>query len=500
MGNLRLEKRYEPAQAFRSAPGTPGERVLSLEDIMKNLTLKLLAFALLAAPLLAGPASETATSEETADVEAVLREELSSLRARLLKLEAMLDSLNESDEVAAAPAAEPVEAAPQTAVDLAEPVQPQPPLVAATPEQPKWDGPAAVSEAEPSQESPVGVASSGGQPISFTGLVDTYYTYNTNAPGDGYNTLYYTNPNSRGFGLNQAKLEIDASGDGPIGFRSDIWFGSGARLFRDGLEPGPLEDVIYVQQAYGYYQFANGAEFNVGAFGTIAGLEVAESHLNWNYTRGILWAWNEPFSHFGAKISTPLNDTVTATFMLVNGFDNAWDQNSGKSYGAQISAAPSDRFNTTATWISGPEGDQGATGLLKNFSWNMYGGLHDRFEVMVNLDYISVNDPMGIAATSWGMGGYARVHLSDQVRLAYRIEFLDDSDARSTGTVQNLRENTITFEVQPVKEDPRFLTRIEYRRDWSDVAFFGCPSCTDGFSMDQNTFTVGFMWVFGPKD
>lgn len=295
---------------------------------MKNLTLTLLAFALLSVPLVAAPATETATSQ-TADVEAELREELSSLRARLLKLEAMLDSLNQGDEVAAAPVAEPVEAAAEAPVDLAAPMAPTPTVVAATSQQPEWKAPTAISDAEPSQESPVGVASSGGQPISFTGLLDTYYTYNSNAPEDGYNTLYYTNPNSRGFGLNQAKLEIDASGDGPVGFRSDIWFGSGARLFRDGLEPGPLEDVLYIQQAYGYYQFANGAEFNVGAFGTIAGLEVAESHLNWNYTRGILWAWNEPFSHVGAKISTPVSDTVTATFMLVNGFDNAWTRTQG---------------------------------------------------------------------------------------------------------------------------------------------------------------------------
>ena len=329
---------------------------------------------------------------------------------------------------------------------------------------------------------------------------DTYYTHNTNSPEDGTNTLYYTNPNSRGFGLNQAKLEIDASGDGPIGFRSDIWFGSGARLFRDGLEPGPLEDVIYLQQAYGYYQFDNGAELDVGLFGTIAGLEVAESHLNWNYTRGMLWAWNEPFSHLGAKFSAPVSDTVTATFMLVNGFDNAWDQNSGKSYGAQISLAPSERFNTTATWINGPENWGTNDGWLKNFSWNFYGGLHDRFEVMGNLDYISNTDPDGVSATSWGMGGYARVHLSDQARLAYRFEFMDDSQARSTGIEQNLREYTITFEVQPVSDDPRFLTRFEFRRDWSDVAFFSCASCTDGFAFNQNTITVGLMWVFGPKE
>lgn len=466
---------------------------------MKNCMLRVLVLALCGLPMVAA----TAQGEETAappDVEAEIREELTSLRSRLLKLEAMLDSLQESKaeperSLASSISEEPIPATgePTARTELAARNE-----VSAEDQNGRvWNGPKAISDAEPSQDVPVGVASSGGQSISFTGLLDTYFTHNTNSPEDGNNTLYYTNPNARGFGLNQAKLEIDASGDGPIGFRSDIWFGSGARLFRDGLEPGPLEDVLYLQQAYGYYQFDNGAQLDVGLFGTIAGLEVAESHLNWNYTRGILWAWNEPFSHLGAKFSAPVSDTVTATFMLVNGFDNAWDQNHGKMYGTQISLAPSDRFNTTATWINGPE----ASGELwmKNFSWNFYAGLHDRFEVMANLDYINADDGAGASAMSWGMGGYARVHLSDQVRLAYRMEFLDDSQARSTGVEQNLRENTITFEVQPVADDPRFLTRIEYRRDWSDVAFFGCPSCADGFAFNQNTFTVGLMWVFGPK-
>lgn len=467
---------------------------------MKNHILILLVLALCAMPLAAAPEAD-ATESDSKAIEAELREELSSLRARLLKLEAMLDALQERESApAAAPEQAPAVVATSPAtVDLAVPLESET-AVADTAQIAVASAPKAVSYAEPSQEEAVGVASSGGQAISLTGLIDTYWTHNTNNPADGQNTLYYTNPNATGFGLNQAKLEIDASGDGPIGFRSDIWFGSGARLFRQDLTgPGPLEDLMYIQQAYGYYQFGNGAELDVGAFGTIAGLEVAESHLNWNYTRGILWAWNEPFSHLGAKLSVPVTDTFTSTFMVVNGFDITQDNNTGKSYGLQGSFAPSDRFNTTLTWINGPENNPGESGWRKNLSWNFYAGLHDRFEVMANLDYIQDN-LMGVSSTSWGMGGYARAHLTDRVRLAYRIEFLDDKDGRSTGVEQNLRENTFTFEVQPVKDDPRFLTRLEYRRDWSDVPFFGCTGCTDdGMSVNQNTFTVGFMWIFGPK-
>ena len=474
---------------------------------MKNYKLKLLALAVSVNGLATWlPATETEATDTAIAFETEIREEVTSLRERLLKLEAMLDSIQSSPKADAA-----TTAAPQPAEndlgspELLDPVmeamvessEPEATIAILPNSSTSW--PTAVSDVEPDEEEPVGVASSGGQAISITGLLDTYYTVNSNNPVDGVNSLYYTNPNSRGFGLNQAKLEIDASGDGPIGFRSDIWFGSGARLFRDGLEPGPLADVIYLQQAYGYYQFGNGAELDVGLFGTIAGLEVAESHLNWNYTRGILWAWNEPFSHLGAKLSVPLSDTFTATVMLVNGFDNAFDTNTGKSYGLQGSYAPNDRFNTTFTWINGPENAFTNEAWQKDFSWNFYAGLHDCFEVMANLDYIEGNAPMEASATSWGVGLYGRIHLSDKIRIAERFEFFEDTQARSTGVAQNLRENTITFEVQPVRDDPRFLTRFEFRRDWSDVPFF-LTDKADVFKRDQNTFTVGMMWVFGPKE
>ena len=437
---------------------------------------------------LAASESPPRAAVTSGELETEIRSELDSLRERIEDLEMLLATLVTTRE------AEIASGTPETreaslvlaAADGG---------AAAAPEAPGPSTPA--QDADPGM--PEGVASTGGQPLSITGLVDTYYTHNANDPQDGNNTLYYTNPNARGFGLNQLKLEIETAGDGPFGFRSDLWFGSGARLFRDGLEPGPLADVLYLQQAFGYYQFGNGAQLDVGLFGTIAGLEVAESHLNWNYTRGILWAWNEPFSHLGARLGVPLSETFTGTLLLVNGFDNAWDQNTGKSYGLQGSLAPSDQFNTTLTWINGPENAGTNDGWLRDLSWNAYVGLTDRVEAMVNMDYISATDEVGTSATSYGLGGYLRFHVNDRVRIAERYEFMNDREARSTGREQMLMENTLTLEFQPVVDDPRFLTRFEYRRDWSDADFFSCSGCGEGLSKSQNTFTIGMSWVFGPR-
>ncbi len=428
---------------------------------MKRIALSLAGLFLLAAPL---GAETTADEAATIALEAEIRGEIDSLRDRIDALEEMLVTL--------VAARTPAPAAPATAP---------------------------VTAAAPAQDESMGAVRTGGQPLSFTGVVDTYFTQNTNSPASGNNDLYYTNPNARGFGFNQLKLEMETTGDGPIGFRSDLWFGSGARLFRDGLEPGPLADVLYLQQAYGYYRDSGGGQLDVGLFGTVAGLEVAESHLNWNYSRGILWAWNEPFSHLGAKYSRPVSDTFTGAVLLVNGFDNAFDQNSGKSYGLQGSLAPSDAFNTTLTWIHGPENEGTTSGWQRDLSWNAYLGISDRLETMVNMDAIQAVSPDGATALTWGLGGYLRFHLNDQWRLAERFEFMNDREARSTGVEQMLMENTITLEFQPIADDARMLTRFEVRRDWSDVDFFDCPSCTDGLSRSQTTFTIGLSWVFGPK-
>ncbi|MEZ5365330.1 MAG: outer membrane beta-barrel protein [Bryobacterales bacterium] len=255
------------------------------------------------------------SAEKPTSTEAALQAEVEALKERLRQMEELLrEKLGLTDELAgdetataqAEPEQKPAEEQEQVvAVKTAHPSTPvrtqgisgKRPAV-------REEVAAATTHAEPQGDIVIGPASTGGPAVTIDGLVDTYLSYNTNDPADGTNALYYTNPNSRGFGLNQAKLTVDAKGDSPVGVHTDIWFGP-ARLFRDGLEPGPLEDVIYLEQAYGYYQWDNGTELDAGLFGTIAGLEVAESHLNWNYTRGLLWAWNEPFRTSASSCRPP---------------------------------------------------------------------------------------------------------------------------------------------------------------------------------------------------
>jgi hypothetical protein len=75
------------------------------------------------------------------------------------------------------------------------------------------------------------------------------------------------------------------------------------------------------------------------------------------------------------------------------------------------------------------------------------------------------------------------------------LEWFKDRDGFSTGTPQTLKEFTLTGEY---KWAEGLLSRLEYRRDWSDQPFFE-RGVTPGGSKSQTTLLVGFVAFFGPK-
>ena len=64
-----------------------------------------------------------------------------------------------------------------------------------------------------------------------------------------------------------------------------------------------------------------------------------------------------PFTHTGLKMSYGITDALSASLYVVNGWDNAEDNNSGKSLGVSIGYAPSDIFSGYVNYMSGPEQD-----------------------------------------------------------------------------------------------------------------------------------------------
>ena len=112
----------------------------------------------------------------------------------------------------------------------------------------------------------------------------------------------------------------------------------------------------------------------------------------------------------------------------------------------------------------------------------------------INYDY-GRDKNIGAGANRWyGIAGAARFQCNSWFALAPRLEWFNDADGFSTGTAQKVKEFTLTGEA---KLNDFVLTRLEYRRDWSNQKFF--ERGNSGLSKNQDTVLVGVVAFFGPK-
>lgn len=95
----------------------------------------------------------------------------------------------------------------------------------------------------------------------------------------------------------------------------------------------------------------------------------------------------------------------------------------------------------------------------------------------------------------WGIAAAARWQITKRFAVSPRLEYFDDSDGFTTGKPQKLHEVTFTAEYKLLDG---LLTRGEYRRDDSNVAYFDRGGAS-GSSKSQSTVTLGLIAFFPIK-
>jgi hypothetical protein len=328
--------------------------------------------------------------------------------------------------------------------------------------------------------------------INFSGLIDGYYSLNFNHPASQTNQLRNFDVKANQFSLNMAKVTLEHAAE-PVGFRLDLGFGRAFEMVHSTEQaPSVFRNI---EQAYISYKpaSAKGLQMDFGKFVTSAGAEVIETSSNWNYSRSLLFSWAIPYYHFGLRTSMPVGKHFTGGFQSVNGWNNVEDNNSGKTIGltGALTAGPVTWSNN---YYAGPE----KTGA--NQGWRH---LYDTTVLVngskagayFNFDYGIDRNP-GARGNAWyGVAGAARYAFTKHFAVSPRLEWFNDRDGFSTGTAQKLKEVTLTGEY---KIADGLLSRLEYRRDWSDQPFFD-RGAGPAASRNQDTLLVGFVAYFGPK-
>lgn len=354
---------------------------------------------------------------------------------------------------------------------------------------PAADSPAASPAPDPPAASPEWSVG----PINFSGLLDGYYSFNFNHPASRVNQLRNFDVKANQFSLNMAKLTMEHTPD-PVGFRVDFGFGRAFDMIHS-TETGPSV-FQNIEQAFVSYKpaRAKGLQVDFGKFVTSAGAEVIETNSNWNYSRSLLFSYAIPYYHFGLRATEPLGKHFSAGVQLMNGWNNVEDNNSGKTAGF-TGTVNVGKVSWTNNYLVGPEKKDTNQGLRHLYDTTLLVTPTAKTGFYLNFDY-GMDRNIGRGSQRWvGVAGAARFALNSWFALAPRAEWFNDADGFATGAVQKLKEVTMTAEV---KWKEGILSRLEYRRDWSNTSFFDRGSSPASFK-SQPTLLVGFVAFFGPK-
>lgn len=346
--------------------------------------------------------------------------------------------------------------------------------------------------------------------VEVSGVVDAYYLYNANEPTDrSVGTVGRAfDISHNNLSLNLAKFTLEKKNDlkNPLGFRLDFAFGPTADRVQSANDRTRTIDGVgfdatkHLLQAYLSYvaPVGSGLTFDFGKFVTPVGAEVIETKDNFNYSRSFLFTYG-PYYHAGVRAKYAFNDKVAVTGLLVNGWDKLFDNNSGKTGGISLALTPTKRFSLTQTYLGGPEND-GTNKGVRHISDTVATVIaSEKLTLMGNFAYATDKRFVNNVLTkgSWkGFAAYARYAFNNRFAFAPRFEVFDDPDGFQTGVAQTLKGLTLTQEVKLVNN---FITRFEFRRDFSDQPFFN-KGATANAVKTQNTFIVGLSYFFTTRE
>ena len=334
--------------------------------------------------------------------------------------------------------------------------------------------------------------------------LQTSYSYNFNSPGSGLNDQRIFDQKANSFMIDLAEIVFAKDPPtGGVGFKLKLSAGETAKYIHSlGLGSTNPDLPFDLTEAYISYvaPVGKGIRVDFGKMATFIGAEVIEARDNPNYSRSFLFNYAEPFTHTGIKIGYNFTDAVNAAMFVVNGWDNSSDNNAAKSYGLSIGFTPADAFSGSINMIAGPE---------QTSNNSNYRSLLDIVATIKPIKPLSLilsgdlgYEPMvlGIGDSTWsGISAIAKYDITDMHSVAIRGTYFNDRQGSRTGTAQELKEVTLTWET---KLFGTLLLRPEYRHDWSNRKGFdtNIPGLAvmngNGTMKQQDTLAFGVMYTW----
>lgn len=410
---------------------------------------------------------------------------------------------------------------------------------------PKPTDPAKPAAGQPAQTPPAPAAPAAPAPtppgtVTISGLLDFYFGFNARSPAGAAGGPFTgtTTPSGEFIGIDNAGRSFDTNdreftfalgelnitrteGKGfPLGATVTLTVGDTARLVH-ATEPGGTSSWQTIQQAYitkTPHFLGRDITLDFGKFVTPFGYEVIESVNNDNYSRSFGFQYAIPLYHAGLRATVPLNAKWQLLGGIVNGWNNVADDNDGKSGFLQLTWKPTGTVTGIFGVMGGPEGT-GAYGPVfapKDTTqlstwiyeaqgiWQTTSALKLAGDIVYGQGYGNVPPAAGVAGPNhvsgdWlSLAGYARYQFTPRLAGVIRVEQFEDIPGpggvglRLGGGYTRLRDLTLTAEYTFLHS--HLVTRLEYRHDHSNTAFFGTGN--GSATPDQDTLYASGVYKF----
>jgi len=328
--------------------------------------------------------------------------------------------------------------------------------------------------------------------VSVNGYIDAGYEYSNKEPTD---RVFDTKRNS--FDLHQVGLTVAKQPKEGFGGLVNVTAGSDARVihsFPESATPGIATGSTF-DLTQGYLQYATGALTVIGGkFVTLAGTEVIASPGNNNISRSILFG-AIPFTHTGVRATYVLNDKVSLTGGLNNGWDQMQDSNRQKTVELGVGLTPIKPLAVNISGYFGSEPTAGTSSASRSLidvvaTWTMSDALSFGGEYM-DFKQDETAGPGTPNAKYSGVAGYVTYMLKDTWRIAGRIEWFKDTDGFHFGgpTDTKYTEGTVTLAYLPAKNTE---IRGELRTDKASNDFFDDGSGT----LSKTMYSMGVQAIY----
>jgi hypothetical protein len=298
--------------------------------------------------------------------------------------------------------------------------------------------------------------------ITISGFADFYYQYDFDNPASKERPSFLFNYKRHNeFAVNLAFLKLSYAANKT---RANIGLMAGTYpQYNLSAEPQLFQ---HVWEANIGYAFSDKLSIDAGILPSHIGLETAVSKDNWNLSRSVL-AENTPYYETGIKLNYIPNEKWTTSFLILNGWQNIKETNSGKAIGTQIQFKPNERWLFNSSTFIGNEKPDSAKQV------RLFHNFYMTYSASKKLDLAFLFDMGTEKKNDWyGTALLIRYLFSSAFSSAFRFEYYKDKSGviipiNQPGGFQT-KGFAINFDYSPAK-NIAFRTEVRCLRANNDI-------------------------------